>query len=115
MTQCCLQVQWHSQACGEVGRTTGQQGGVPDLSHLTLCQQRELLAILAGLFQEKLGITSVVEHTITLKDTVRVSRKMHRVPECLLSAFKKEVVEMLALGVIERSSSEWSSSEVLST
>lgn len=85
-----------------------------DLSHLTPCQQRELEEIIPpGLFQERPGYTSVVEHPIPLKDSTPVRQRMYRVPERLLPSLKSEVEDMLALGVIERSSSEWSNPVVL--
>lgn len=46
--------------------------------------------------------SSLVEHSITLKDTAPVRRRMYWVPERLLSALKNKVGEMLAFGVIER-------------
>ena len=93
---------------------TGQQSGPLDLSHLSSAQQGELEAIIpAGLFQERPGFTTVVEHSIHLKDTTPVRQRMYRVPERLLSSLRTEVEEMLAMGVIERSSSEWSNPVVL--
>ncbi|XP_041945156.1 uncharacterized protein LOC121707019 [Alosa sapidissima] len=85
-----------------------------DLAHLTPQQQRELAAIIpSGLCQDKPGFTTVVEHSIPLKDTTPVRQRMYRIPECLLPLLKEEVEEMLSLGVIERSYSEWSNPVVL--
>ncbi len=93
---------------------TGQQSATLDLSHLTSRQQEELGAVIPpGLFQERPGFTTVVEHSIPLKDPTPVRQRMYRVPERLLPSLKAEVEEMLALGVIERSSSEWSNPVVL--
>ncbi len=85
-----------------------------DLSHLSSEMQKQLLAIIPpGLFQDKPGFTSVVEHNITLKDPSPARQRMYRVPERLLPALKEELEVMKSLGVIERSQSEWSSPIVL--
>lgn len=91
-----------------------QQPGTLSMSHLSASQQRELEAIIpAGLFQDKPGVTAVVEHSIALKDTTTVRQRMYLVPERLLSSLKKELEEMLTLGIMEKSSSEWSNPVVL--
>lgn len=88
---------------------TSQPASTLEVSLLTFHQQRELEGIIPpDLFQEKPGFTSVVEHSIPLK-----RQRMYRAPERLLPSLKAEVEEMLALGVIERSSSEWSNPVVL--
>lgn len=85
-----------------------------DLSHLSPERQRELLAIVpTGLCMDQPGYTTMVEHSITLKDATPVRQRMYRVPERLLPALKEELEGMLSLGVIERSQSEWSSPVVL--
>lgn len=93
---------------------TSQQSATLDLSHLTPRQQEELASIIPpGLFQERPGYTTGAEHPIPLKDRTPVRQRMYRVPERLLPHLKAEVQEMLSLGVIERSSSEWSNPVVL--
>lgn len=93
---------------------TNQQAATMDTSHLSSCQQKELAEIIPpGLFKEAPGYTTVVEHTIPLKDPTPVRQRMYRVPERLLPSLKTEVEDMLALGVIERSTSEWSNPVVL--
>lgn len=93
---------------------TSQPASTLEVSHLTSHQQRELEGIIPpDLFQEKPGFTSVVEHSIPLKDTTPIRQRMYRVPERLVPSLKAEVEEMLALGVIECSSSEWSNPVVL--
>ena len=82
-----------------------------DLAHLSSRQQRELEDIIPpGLCQEKPGFTTLVEHSILLKDTTPVRQRMYRIPERLLPLLKEEV---LSLGVIERAHSEWSNPVVL--
>lgn len=91
----------------------GTQSNI-DLSHLSPDKQKELLAMVPpGLFQDQPGYTTLVEHTITLKDTLPVRQRMYRVPERLLPALREELELMLSLGVVERSQSEWSSPVVL--
>lgn len=85
-----------------------------DLSPLSPEMQKELLAIIpSGLFVDQPGYTTMVEHSITLKDSGPVHQRMYRMPERLLPALKEELDLMLSLGVIERSQSEWSSPVVL--
>ena len=108
------------QAVGEEEDTpeqffpTAQPLAPLDLAHLTPQQQRELEAIIPpGLCRETPGVTTLVEHFIPLKDSTPVRQRMYRIPERLLPLLKEEVEEMLSLGVIERSHSEWSNPVVL--
>lgn len=85
-----------------------------DLSHLTAQQAKEVQAVIpAGLFSEQPGHTSLVEHDIPLKDSTPVRQRMYRIPERLLMALQQELEVMKQFGVIERSSSGWSSPIVL--
>lgn len=85
-----------------------------DCSHLTEQQQQELQAVIPeGLFQDQPGRTSRVEHDIALKDSKPVRQRMYRIPERLQPALQEELDVMQRLGVIERSSSSWSSPVVL--
>ena len=93
---------------------TRQSATTLDVSHLSPQQQAELDRIIpADLFQERPGFTTLVEHSVTLNDSTPVRQRMYRVPERLLPSLKAEVEDMLALGVIERSASEWSNPVVL--
>lgn len=93
---------------------TSQPATTLDLSHLTLQQQAELDQIIpTDLFQEAPGFTTRVEHSVTLTDSTPVRQRMYRVPQRLLPSLKAEVEDMLALGVIERSTSDWCNPVVL--
>ncbi|KAG5277592.1 hypothetical protein AALO_G00119390, partial [Alosa alosa] len=86
----------------------------PEISHLTAQQAQELKAIVPpGLFSEQPGRTQLVEHDLLLKDTTPVRQHMYRIPERLLPTLQEELEVMKQLGVIERSSSSWSSPVVL--
>lgn len=85
-----------------------------DLSHLTAEQRADVEALIpSGLFQDKPGYTTLVEHSIPLKDFTPIRQRMYRIPERLLPVLQEELEVMKALGVIERSHSEWSNPIVL--
>uniref|UniRef100_A0A3Q1GC55 Gypsy retrotransposon integrase-like protein 1 n=1 Tax=Acanthochromis polyacanthus TaxID=80966 RepID=A0A3Q1GC55_9TELE len=85
-----------------------------DLSHLSVTSQQELQAIIPpDLFQEKPGATTLVEHSIQLKDSTPVRQRMYRIPQKLVPVLEEEIAVMLELGVIEPSTSEWSNPIVL--
>ena len=94
--------EWHREANGTAAQGAGcGRGGGGSVSPDLLPAEGEF-CLLA--FSKK-GWGS-------LKDITPVRKRMYRVPERLLPCLKAEV-EMLALGVIERSSSEWSNPVVL--
>ena len=102
------------EECSEQYLPGRDEGRTLDLSHLSKDRQQELTAILpAGLFVEQPGRTEMVEHRITLKDQQPVRQPCYRVPERLLPVLKEELDKMMELGVIEPSSSEWSSPIIL--
>lgn len=55
----------------------------------------------------------MVTHHITLGEGAAPQRRSHHIPEWLLVGLKKEVDQMLAMGITERSRSEWCSPVVL--
>ncbi|KAK7882011.1 hypothetical protein WMY93_028185 [Mugilogobius chulae] len=57
--------------------------------------------------------TTLVEHVIRLKEGRPLRQKSYRVPQHLVEKLKCEVEEMLRLGVIEPSNSEWCSPVVI--
>uniref|UniRef100_A0A3B3HBU1 Gypsy retrotransposon integrase-like protein 1 n=1 Tax=Oryzias latipes TaxID=8090 RepID=A0A3B3HBU1_ORYLA len=88
----------------------------PRLDHLSLQQKQEMLDLLAqvpGLFKDGPGRTSLVQHTIHLKDSAPIRQRPYRIPECLTHSLKEEIKKMTDLGVIEPSESEWSSPVVM--
>ncbi|KAF7646136.1 hypothetical protein LDENG_00192630 [Lucifuga dentata] len=64
------------------------------------------------LFQEGPGWTTRIIH---LKDSNQqpIWQRAYRISECLVSPLKEEIKNMLELGVIEPSESEWSSPMVM--
>ncbi|KAM7394882.1 hypothetical protein PAMA_006561 [Pampus argenteus] len=88
----------------------------PVLGHL----EPQLAAQLIGLFQKvpslfaaSPGKTTLVEHVVRLKDNQPVRQRPYRVPQQLVDKLKQEIEEMLKLGVIEPSNSEWCSPVVI--
>ncbi|KAL2082862.1 hypothetical protein ACEWY4_020635 [Coilia grayii] len=93
-----------------------QQEGVEDviLSHLSDSQQRELRACIPeGVFKGSPGKTRLVQHHIRLKSPGPVRLPCYRIPAQLLPKIKGEIDSMLNMGIIEPSTSEWSSPVVL--
>ena len=80
-------------------------------------EQREELAQLleeySDVFQNKPGRTSLVEHSIRAPNAAPIRLPPYRVPQAYRDEVKKEITEMLAEGIIEPSSSEWSFPMVL--
>ena len=88
--------------------------GALELSHLSPTQQADIQVLCRPvLFEEKPGRTSLVEHQITLCEGAESRRRSYRIPERLLTTLKEEVDQMLAMGIIEPSKSEWCSPVVL--
>lgn len=79
-----------------------------EFQHLSEDQQTEVRALCdPDVFSEVPGLTHVVAHDIVLKEDASVRRMSYRVPERLLGPLKEEVDQMLSLGIIEPSKSEW--------
>ncbi len=85
-----------------------------NFQHLSEEQRHQLQECIPDhLFMDTPGRTDLVDHAIILKDPKPVRQSVYRVPEKLLSVMKQELHTMKQLGVIEPSSSEWSSPIVL--
>lgn len=85
-----------------------------DFSHLSVSQQLQLEKVCdIGVCQERPGRTTLIHHNITLHEGAAIRRKSYRIPERLLPALKEEVDQMLSMGIIESSRSEWCSPVVL--
>ncbi|XP_078504379.1 uncharacterized protein LOC144762951 [Lissotriton helveticus] len=79
-------------------------------------QQSELrmtLCTFQDVFSSRPGRTSMAEHCIDTPPGKKVRIKPYRVPEARRAAIKQEVEEMLRLGVIQPSKSDWSSPIVM--
>lgn len=93
-----------------------RQGGGEDVdvSHLPKDQQRELrTCVPEGVFSGTPGKTQLAEHGIKLKCPGPVRLPCYRIPAQLLPKIKEEVDAMRSMGIIEPSTSEWSSPVVL--
>ena len=92
-------------------------GGCDVLSvvfHLSAQQQKELLRVIPPkLFSEEPGRTAVTQHSIRLTKDEPIRQTTCRVPARLVPELRKEVEEMLRMGVIEPSDSEWCSPVIL--
>lgn len=89
---------------------------VVSLDHLESDKREKLEGVLADypdLFRLEPGRTKVLEHIIHLTDSNPVRQRPYRVPESLVAPLKKEIQLMRDLGVIESSTSAWSSPIVL--
>ncbi|KAI4875318.1 hypothetical protein NFI96_001826 [Prochilodus magdalenae] len=87
---------------------------LPEVSHLNAQRQKELLRVIPlNLFSEKPGWTAVTQHSIRLSKDEPIRQTTCRVPARLVPELKNEVEEMLKMGVIEPSDSEWCSPVVL--
>ena len=87
------------------------------LPHLDGEKQADLMKMFSrypALFQQRPGKTTVLEHTIHLRDgAFPIRQQPYRIPERLVDALRKEIQAILDLDVIERSISEWSSPIVI--
>ncbi|KAI5614553.1 hypothetical protein C0J50_11136, partial [Silurus asotus] len=98
-------------------KASGQtQPAEVDLGHLEALKQAELQTLFGrypALFRQRPGRTNLVHHKIRLTNTTPSRQRPYRVPERLVAPLKAEVRTMLEMGVIETSSSEWSSPVVI--
>lgn len=88
----------------------------PRVAHLSANQAAELLKVfqdVPSLFAAKPGRTALIEHVIRLKDHRPIRQRPYRVPQQLVTQLRQEIEAMLELGVIEPSTSEWSSPVVI--
>lgn len=93
------------------------EGGAPVIgSHLDREQQMQLQALLtefADVFQAQPGKTELAEHRIEVGDGPAVRLPPYRLPHAYRDSVQKELKEMLELGIIEPTSSEWASPMVV--
>ena len=91
-------------------------GSRPDVSHLSKSQQREAQAIFeehGRLFQGSIGRLQNIQHDIDVGDHVPIKQHYYRCAPVRLAQIQKEVDEMLKMGVIQPSRSEWASPLIL--
>ena len=101
----------------DIGPFTDHKSDQFALDHLTVEQQQQLSSLLKSfgrVFNDFPGKTNLVKHTIELKPNTRPVRLMpYRCNPEKAELVKKEIEEMKKMGVIEDSSSPWSSPIVL--
>lgn len=85
-----------------------------NLDHLNENQKQQLMECIPDhLFMDSPGRTDLIYHSIILNDPKPIRQPIYHVPERLLPVMKEELETMQTLGVIEPSTSEWSSPIVL--
>lgn len=85
---------------------------IQDQDHLTADQQRRLKDLTSRHLRRmgtKLGVTTMVEHRIDTGQAVPVKQRYYRVSPIIQEVINKELEKMLADGVVEPSTSSWSS------
>ncbi|XP_061110533.1 uncharacterized protein LOC133136803 [Conger conger] len=95
---------------------TQSKTATPVLAHLAPEQAAQLLQVFQearSLFATSPGQTTLVEHVVRLKDERPIRQRPYRIPQQLVDKLRQEVEEMLKLGVIEPSNSEWCSPVVI--
>ncbi|KAI9999614.1 hypothetical protein NQD34_018344 [Periophthalmus magnuspinnatus] len=88
----------------------------PDVSHLSAEQQQNLQIYMTNeLFSVKPGYTHLIQHQIRLRSPEQqpIRDTTCRIPAKLIPQLKTEVADMLEMGIIEPSRSEWCSPVVL--
>lgn len=83
------------------------------LSDQEKCQLDSLLGKYGDVFSDKPGVARVERHTIELNSTVPVRIKPYPIPLRLQDQVRKEIREMEAAGIIEKSSSSYCSPMVV--
>lgn len=89
---------------------------VVSVDHLEEKQRVELMDVLHSypeILRTQPGRTNLVEHSIYLTDPTPIRQRPYRVPESLITPLRAEIKMMMDMGVIESSTSAWSSPIVL--
>lgn len=73
----------------------------------------DLCSKYTDVFSDKPGRTTILEHDIKVKSTVPFARKYYPIPAHLTKVFDEEVQSLLDLGIIEPSTSNYSSPALL--
>lgn len=86
------------------------------LEHLKEEQREQLLQIVnkhPNLFRAEPGRTNLIEHIIQLTDQIPILQQPYRVPEWLIEPLRREIQLIKYMGVVEPSTSPWSSLTIL--
>ena len=85
--------------------------GVPrygkELTTSQLADLNDLIRVFKDVFSTKPGKTNMIEHHIQTGDTKPIKLPPYRVPQALQAMVRQEIKDMLDLGIIEPSVSEW--------
>lgn len=84
-----------------------------ELSASQMCQVRELLKSFSDVFTDRPGCTDIMEHEIKLSTETPIRMKPYPIPYSMIDTVNTEVSKMLDLGVIEPSTSPFSSPIVI--
>ena len=84
-----------------------------DLSRDQKRQLERLVGEFPHLFSDKPGVTDLVEHEISLEGDSVPSQKPYRISHMALEQMKKEVQELLDLGIVRESNSPYASPALL--
>jgi len=102
---------------GDLGPSIKDKDKSFKINHLTKDEQTELLQVLnryAEVFDDKPGRTTLITHEIKLKPgTKPIKQNPYRANPVKMKQIKKELDEMLELGILEESHSSWSSPIIL--
>lgn len=100
-----------------LAKTNKEQTPQFNMSHLDKVKQKELSEILdkfSDIFSDKPGRTHLIEHVIKLKPGIKPIRQHpYRANPIKSSIIKREVDEMLEMGLIRESKSSWASPIIL--
>ena len=103
----------HVAECGDVEPLTWNEPAseeAPEPVNLTADQQRDLEKLkeeFSDVISDVPGRTTVVEHHIATGDATPIRRPPYRLPHALRETLREEIRELLALGIIRPSTSEW--------
>jgi len=85
----------------------------PDLSKQQTAERKQLLTEYRQIFSDVPTVTHLVEHKVELTRTEPVRCKVYPTPYKMQAVIDKEIEDMLAMGVIERSEAAYASPLVL--
>jgi len=85
----------------------------PQLSAEQRNQVKDLLIEYKEIFSDVPKVTHLIEHKVELTETEPVKRKPYPIPYKMQEVIDKEIEDMLAMGIIERSEAPYTSPLVL--
>jgi len=85
----------------------------PQLSAEQRNQVNDLLVEYTEIFSDVPKVTHLIEHKVELTESEPVERKPYDIPDKMQEVINKEIEDMLAMGIIERSETPYASPLVL--